>query len=73
MAEQSVIDRVRRALGRTEPLKSAPTPPVILEPCARLVHSDIGLPELFASRAAGNKMHPETVGVGNYVCIVSGH
>src|SRR4051812_15271864 len=64
MAEQSVIDRVRKALGRSEPMKSAPTPPVILEPCARLVHSEIGLPELFASRAAGNKMHPETVGAG---------
>jgi L-lactate dehydrogenase complex protein LldG len=64
MAEQSVIDRVRRALGRTGPMKSAPTPPVILEPCTRLVHSDIGLPELFASRAAANKMHPETVGAG---------
>ena len=64
MAEQSVIERVRKALGRTEPLKAAPTPPVILEPCARLVHSEIGLPELFASRAARNKMHPETVGAG---------
>ncbi|MDB5320142.1 MAG: hypothetical protein JWN40_1773 [Phycisphaerales bacterium] len=64
MAEQSVIDRVRKALGRTGPLSAAPTPPVILEPCTRLVHSDIGLPELFASRAAANKMHPETVGAG---------
>src|SRR5438034_8918772 len=64
MAEPSVIDRVRKALGRTGALTAAPTPPEILEPCARLVHSDIGLPELFASRAAGNKMHPETVGAG---------
>jgi L-lactate dehydrogenase complex protein LldG len=64
MQNQSVIDRVRKALGRTEPLKAAPTPPVILEPCTRLVHSDIGLAELFSSRAAGNKMHPETVGAG---------
>ena len=65
MAEQSVIDRVRKALGRTEPLKTAPTPPEILEPCTRLVHSEIGLPELFASRAAGNKMHPETAVAGD--------
>ncbi len=57
----SVMDRVRKALGRTQPLTSPPAPPKILEPVARLVHSDIGLPELFASRAAANKMHPETV------------
>ena len=50
MAEPSVIDRVRKALGRTGALTAAPTPPEILEPCARLVHSDIGLPELFAKR-----------------------
>ena len=60
----SVIERVRRALGRSGPLSAAPTPPKILEPVTRLVHSDIGLPELFASRAATNKMHPEAVGAG---------
>lgn len=53
----TVLDRVRRALGRTEPLKTPPVPPVIREPVARLVHSDIGLPELFAKRATDNKMH----------------
>src|SRR3954451_22119523 len=58
----TVLDRVRRALGRTEPLKTPPTPPVIREPVARLVHSDIGLPELFAKRAADNKMHVDHAG-----------
>ncbi|MCC7351134.1 MAG: LUD domain-containing protein [Phycisphaerales bacterium] len=53
----SVIDRVRRALGRTEPI-GAPInpPPVIDEPITRLVQSDIGLGELFARRAEENKM-----------------
>lgn len=54
-----VLDRVRRALGRTAPLTSAPVPPKIDEPTARLVHMDVGLPELFASRAAELKMETE--------------
>src|SRR5260221_302652 len=62
MAEIDGIDRVRKGLRRVGGPSAAPTPAEILEPCARLVHSDIGLPELFASRAAANKMHPEMVG-----------
>lgn len=58
---ESVLDRVRKALGRTQPLSSPPVPPVILEPVTRLVHSDIGLPELFANRATANKMHVDAV------------
>jgi len=58
---ESVLDRVRKALGRTQPLASPPVPPTILEPVTRLVHSDIGLPELFATRAAANKMHVDAV------------
>lgn len=54
-----VIDRVRRALGRTAPITSAPTPPSINEPITRLVHMDVGLPELFAKRAAEMKMETE--------------
>jgi L-lactate dehydrogenase complex protein LldG len=52
-----VLERVRKALGRTQPLTTPPVPPAIVEPVARLVHSEIGLPELFAKRAADNKMH----------------
>ena len=52
----SVMDRVRKALGRTGPLAKPPIPPPISEPIARLVHTDIGLPELFASRARDMKM-----------------
>ena len=63
MANQSptVLERVRKSLGRTQPLATPPTPPTILEPCTRLVHSDIGLPELFAKRADANKMHAQAV------------
>jgi hypothetical protein len=46
-----VMDRVRKALGR--PAGYGPTPPVppeIPEHVARLVHSAIGLPELFVKR-----------------------
>src|SRR5205814_9396229 len=54
-----VLDRVRRALGRTAPLSSVPPPPAIDEPITRLVHMDVGLPELFAKRAAELKMETE--------------
>ena len=51
-----VMDNVRRALGRTRTSLIPPTPPAIPEPVARLVHSPIGLPELFNTRATEMKM-----------------
>jgi L-lactate dehydrogenase complex protein LldG len=63
-SSDSVIDRVRKALGRTAPLTTPPVPPTISEPVARLVNSEIGLPELFAKRAADNKMHVDAVDPG---------
>jgi L-lactate dehydrogenase complex protein LldG len=51
-----VLDKVRRSLGRTGPLAAPPVPPVIDEPVARLVHSDIGLGDLFVQRAGAMKM-----------------
>jgi L-lactate utilization protein LutC len=51
-----VLDNVRRALGRTRTSLIPPTPPAIPEPVARLVHSPIGLPELFNKRATEMKM-----------------
>src|SRR3954454_24716433 len=64
MSESSydVLERVRKALGRTGPMSVPPVPAEILEPVARLVHSEIGLAELFARRAADNKMHVDAVG-----------
>jgi L-lactate dehydrogenase complex protein LldG len=53
---RDVMESVRRALGRTGPVSSVPPPPSIPEPIARLVHSDIGLPQLFAKNAAELKM-----------------
>jgi L-lactate dehydrogenase complex protein LldG len=58
-----VLDRVRRALGRTGPLGEAPVPPGIPEHVVRLVHTDLGLPELFTKRAEENKMHVTGVSV----------
>src|SRR5688500_5966804 len=51
-----VLERVRRALGRTKTSGAPPAPPPISEPVARLVSSTIGLPELFMKRAADLKM-----------------
>ena len=57
----SLMDRVRRALGRSESLPEPPIPPQIDEPIARLVYSNIGLPELFQKRATDMKMLVELV------------
>src|SRR5687768_2468361 len=59
----SVIEKVRRALGRAAPLATPPVPPPIDEHVARLVYSAIGLPELFQKRAGEMKMLVEPVRV----------
>ncbi|HET6246287.1 MAG TPA: LUD domain-containing protein [Tepidisphaeraceae bacterium] len=61
--ENAIITAVRKALGRIEPLHKAPMPPAIDEHVARLVFSDIGLPELFQKRATDMKMLVELVRV----------
>jgi hypothetical protein len=53
---KNVIAKVRRSLGRTQPLSAPPTPPALDEPSVRLVLSDIGLPALFESKAKENKI-----------------
>ena len=58
-----LLDRVRRALGRSGPLANPPVPPHIEEPIARLVFADLGLPELFQKRATEMKMLVEPVRV----------
>ena len=58
-----LMDRVRRALGREASLPEPPVPPEIAEPIARLVFSNIGLPELFQKRATEMKMLVEPVRV----------
>ena len=59
----TVIEKVRRALGRAARLTTAPAPPAIDEHVARLVYSSIGLPELFQKRAGEMKMLVEPVRV----------
>lgn len=69
MDSTDFILKIRRSLGRTDPLPSVPEPPQIDEPIARLVHSELGLAELFAERAKELHMQvtptsPEEVGPG---------
>jgi L-lactate dehydrogenase complex protein LldG len=54
--DHAVLRNVRRALRRAAPLAAAPVPPAIEEPIVRLVHSEIGLSELFARTARANQM-----------------
>jgi L-lactate dehydrogenase complex protein LldG len=52
----TVLQKVRRALGRTSPLTELPVPPVIPEEIARLVRHDADLPAVFHKAATGLKM-----------------
>jgi L-lactate dehydrogenase complex protein LldG len=54
-----VIQNVRQALERNRPLDCAPLPPILDEPIVRLVHSDVGLPELFVAQAIKASMGAE--------------
>src|SRR2546422_11087897 len=61
----SVLDKVRKSLGRTRTPAAVPPPPAIPDTVARLVHSPIGLPDLFNKRAAEMKMLVSSVRVEN--------
>jgi L-lactate dehydrogenase complex protein LldG len=63
--ENTLINTVRKALGRRDPLRKPPIPPVIDEHIARLVFSDIGLAELFQKRATEMKMLVELTRIDN--------
>ena len=54
--DHPVIARVRRALGRSATPSEVPPPPEIPDTVARLVHSNIGLAELFVTRAVKQHM-----------------
>lgn len=56
-----VLENVRRALGRNQPLDRAPIAPPIDEPTVRLVHSEVGLPELLVAQARKSAMGAELV------------
>jgi L-lactate dehydrogenase complex protein LldG len=53
---ETVLDKVRRSLGRKTTPVSVPPPPEIDERVARLVPSDVGLGELFIKRASAMKV-----------------
>src|SRR3982751_6671445 len=57
MESTNLFAQVSRALGHVGvPQAPPPPPPAIDEPITRLVHADIGLPQLFAKRAGEMKM-----------------
>ena len=59
-ADNEVMSRVRRALGRSggerEPQAAPPAPPALPDSVVRLVRDDVDLAKLFAQRAAELKM-----------------
>jgi L-lactate dehydrogenase complex protein LldG len=63
----NVLQKVSQSLDRSAPATDAPMAPAIPEHIARLVGSDIGLPELFAQRAAELKMLVETIRIDDLV------
>jgi L-lactate utilization protein LutC len=52
----NVMEKVRRSLSRAATPTQVPPPPALPDEIVRLVHSTVGLPELFAKRAAELKM-----------------
>ncbi|MGD0541894.1 MAG: lactate utilization protein [Tepidisphaeraceae bacterium] len=56
-----MIERVRKALGRSQPLKNPPIPPEIPDSIARLAPRDGDLVDLFAKSAAAANFHLERV------------
>ncbi len=67
MPVHKVLESVARALGHGSEPPAPPPPPTIDEPIVRLVHSDIGLPELFIRRATENKISVAPVTVDQLV------
>jgi L-lactate dehydrogenase complex protein LldG len=57
----TVLQKVRRALGRTSPLSELPVPPVIPQGIARLVSHDADLPAVFLKAATALKMLVSTI------------
>jgi L-lactate dehydrogenase complex protein LldG len=55
------LARVSKSLGRSAPPDAVPPPPALDEPTIRLVHSEFGLPELFAQTAKAAKIDAELV------------
>lgn len=71
MSDAGVIDKVRRALGRNEPLKTPPVPPAIDESVTRLARADADLAKLFMERAGDLKMLVERVAADDLVARIT--
>ena len=71
MSDAAVIEKVRRALGRSEPLATPPVPPAIDESLARLARADADLPRLFMERAGDLKMLVERVAPADLVARIT--
>jgi L-lactate utilization protein LutC len=56
-----MIEQIRKALGRTQPLKDPPTPPQIPDSITRLTPHDINLTDLFEKSATAAKFQFERV------------
>jgi L-lactate dehydrogenase complex protein LldG len=65
--DAGVLDRVRRALGRSRALATPPVPPPIDESITRLVRGDADLAELFMKRAGDLKMLVERASLDDVV------
>ncbi len=52
----TVLEKVRRSLGRTSALTELPVPPIIPDAIARLGRADMDLPALFRQKAGEMKM-----------------
>jgi len=59
-----MIESVRKALGRSQPLAEAPTPPEIADSVARLVAKDGNLTDLFAKSASEAQFQLQRIGAG---------
>ena len=55
----TVLDAVRKALGRSQPLDEPPRPPALIHGITRLVRADAALADLFAARARASKIEVE--------------
>lgn len=65
--EMTVLEKVRRALGRSRGSVVTPVPPAVDERLARMVGTDARLAELFAKRAEDLKMKAAFVSAGELV------
>lgn len=63
-----MIERVRKALGRSQPLKNPPVPPEIPDSIARLAPRDGDLTGLFAKSAAAANFHLDRVTADQICC-----